>query len=122
MTAMLTFSGTTRCSDGRRWAGNRTSTIRTTRHERPVIRVRIRTPEEFDPPPPTSYVKRTGTLNGDGTGTESYVIGAYRRTPKPWNALAPAPENPMPTAFTSEGPPAANATARDAVTELVDAC
>ena len=62
--------------------------------------------KEFDSPPPTSDVKRTGTLNGDGTGTESYVIGGYRRTPKPWKPLAPAPENPMPTTVTSEGPAA----------------
>ena len=66
-------------------------------------------PKEFDGPPPTlSYVKRTGTLNGDATGIESYVIGGYRRTPKPWSS-SPAPDNPMPTASTSEGPPAANA-------------
>ena len=64
-------------------------------------------PQEFDLSQ-SSYVKRTGTLNGDGTGTESYVIGAYRRTPKPWNPLAHAPGNPIPTSFTSEGPPAAS--------------
>jgi hypothetical protein len=74
-----------------------------TRHDR------FGRPQEFDPQNTTSYVRRTGTLNGDATGTESFVIGAYRRTPTPWNALASAPENPMPTSFTSEGPPAANA-------------
>jgi hypothetical protein len=80
------------------------------RHERPDIPgFRKGGPKEFDRPPPTSDVKRTGTLNGDGTGTESYVIGAYRRTPQPWNQLASVPENPMPASFTSEGPPAANA-------------
>ena len=62
--------------------------------------------KEFDRPPPTSDVKRIGTLNGDGTGIQSYVIGGYRRTPKPWKPLAPAPENPMPTTATSEGPAA----------------
>ena len=76
------------------------------RHERPDIPgKKSGRPKEFDRPPPTSDVKRTGTLNGDGTGTESYVIGAYRRTPKPWSPLAPTPDNPMPTVFTSERPP-----------------
>lgn len=80
------------------------------RHERLEIPGRRSgNPKEFDQPPPTSDAKRTGTLNGDGTGTESYVIGAYRRTPGLWNALAPAPENPMPASFTSEGAPAATA-------------
>lgn len=80
------------------------------RHERIEIPGnRSGRPKEFDRPPPASDVTRTGTLNGDGTGTESYVIGGYRRTPKHWNPLLPAPGNPMPAAFTSEGPPAANA-------------
>ncbi len=79
------------------------------RHERfETPNSRCGRPKEFDRPPPSSEVKRTGTLNGDGTGTESYVIGGYRRTPKPWQPM-PAPENPMPTASTSAGPPAANA-------------
>jgi len=80
------------------------------RHERLEIPGnRSGRPKEFDRPPPTCDVKRTGTLNGDGTGVESYVIGGYRRTPKPWNRYTPAPDNPMPTASTSEGPLAANA-------------
>jgi hypothetical protein len=79
------------------------------RTERPEIPGRRNgRPKEFDRPPPISEVRRTGTLNGDGTGTESYVIGGYRRTPKPWLAF-PSLDNPMPTSFTSEGPPAANA-------------
>ena len=56
-------------------------------------------PLEFDVP--GSYVKRQGTLSGIATGSETYVIGAYRRGPDPAD-LMPAP-------YSSEGPVAPNA-------------
>ncbi len=56
-------------------------------------------PLEFDVP--GSYVKRQGTLSGIATGSETYVIGAYRRGPDPADL--------MPADYASEGPVAPNA-------------
>jgi hypothetical protein len=58
-------------------------------------------PREFDPTGTVSYVRRPGTLSGIATGSETYVIGAYRRGPDPANL--------MPADYSSEGPVALNA-------------
>jgi hypothetical protein len=50
--------------------------------------------QEFEPSYTSSYVVRRGTLNGDASGKESYVIGAFRRFP----------QSPRPSPYTSAGP------------------